>query len=99
MSSTHAHGARAYAAALDAAGLDPVRIEPIGARVLVPFASHARRQRDALRASGALRLGEWVFLSVIAWLFAWVARHRLFEVVLVTATKRPTPRAPGHCAS
>lgn len=81
------HGADEYVAALEAAGLQPTAIEPIGTRVLRPFSEHARRQRDALRASGAIGRGEWLALSLIGALFAFVARNRLFEMVLVSAVR------------
>ncbi len=77
-----------YVAALEAAGLETLAIEPIGRRVLHPFADHARRQRDELHASGAIGRGAWLFLTIISTLFGIVARHRLFEVVLVSARKR-----------
>jgi hypothetical protein len=84
-----------YVAALEAAGLETLAIEPIGPRVLRPFADHARRQRDELHASGAIGRGAWLFLTIISTLFGIVARHRLFEVVLVSARKRSLPKAKG----
>lgn len=83
------HGAVEYKQSLHAAGLVSVEIEPISERVLLPFAAHAHRQRAALR--GQLRYGESAFLWIIALLFGYVARHRLFDVVLVRACK-PTTR-------
>ena len=85
---TNLYGVEGYRSALEAAGLDLQGIQPIGERVLRPFAEHARRQRASLHASGAIRGSEWLFLSVIAALFSFVASHRLFDVVLVTAVKK-----------
>ena len=83
--SDNLHGTARYAASLEAAGMTAVRVEDISSRVLAPFARHAASQRTALRSS--ISYGESAFLWIIGALFAFVARHRLFAVVLVSARK------------
>ena len=87
--SENLHGVDAYNAALVAAGLQPVGVEVLTARVLVPFAAHATAQRRALATE--LSMAQALFLRVIAALFAFVAWAELFEVVLIRAA-RPRPR-------
>lgn len=80
------HGLDEYDSALDAAGLRRDTIERITPRVLAPFAEHATRQR--LRLGASATFAQALFLRLIAALFAFVARHELFEVVVVCATRR-----------
>lgn len=90
------HGLHAYRASLEASGLDEaISVQPISERVLEPFAAHAKRQHAALK--GELTTGESISLWLIGALFSFVARHRLFEVVIISA--RRSPRALGHTLS
>ena len=79
-----------YAELLQASNIgDDVNVVELTDQVLAPFAAHARAQRLAL--GSAISVGERAFLWLIAALFALVARHQLFSVVLITARK-PTAR-------
>jgi cyclopropane fatty-acyl-phospholipid synthase-like methyltransferase len=75
-----------YVASLQAAGLSSVRVERVTEHVFAPFAAHAGAQRAALRSQ--LTLVERFFLWSIQTLFSFIARHALFDFVIVSA-RRP----------
>ena len=79
------HDAQAYLDALEVAGFSEVSLEPISERVFAPFAQNAVEQRWALYAQ--LTWGEWAFLWATAAIMRFIARHRLFDMLLVTAKR------------
>ena len=83
------HGPEEYAVQLRRAGLSEVTFSSVGAKVFGPFAANAVAQRDAL--GGSISWGEWGFLTAVGGLMGAIARYRLFDAVLVTATR---PREP-----
>ncbi|KAL1504011.1 hypothetical protein AB1Y20_010426 [Prymnesium parvum] len=79
-------GVEEYRETLHRAGLEVTALTSLSARVFAPFAANATRQRR--RLAGQLRWPEWVFLCSISFIMDRIARHRLFDAILVTAEKR-----------
>ena len=75
-----------YVSSLEAAGMTSVRVERVTEHVFAPFAAHAGAQRSALHSQ--LTFAERLFLRFIQALFSFIARHALFDFVIVHA-RRP----------
>ena len=80
------YGVGEYRASLRRAGLEVTALETLSPQVFAPFAANAALQRQ--RLGSQLRWSEWGFLHAISAIMGFIARHRLFDAVLVTAERR-----------